>query len=198
MNIDNAAVYGGGRGAGGTVAGNTLVTLSGDRSFSGAIYGGGKDGAKVNGGTTVELVEGQMNFSGTIYAGGDNADVQGGTLLHLKQSTIAAARLAAVRRRQQREGRRQGDRSAGCRRRGFPPRFTGGGNGTGATVAGTEVTLSRSLSSGTVYGGGKNGATVTGDTKVTVTGSAPKYDVYGGGDASDVGGSTMCWWMRAS
>lgn len=119
VNIDNAAVYGGGRGAGGTVAGNTLVTLSGDRSFSGAIYGGGKDGAKVNGGTTVELVEGQMNFSGTIYAGGDNADVQGGTLLHLKQSTIAAARLAAVRRRQQREGRRQGDRSAGCRRRVF-------------------------------------------------------------------------------
>ncbi|HCH84065.1 MAG TPA: hypothetical protein DFL85_00970 [Lentisphaeria bacterium] len=189
VNIDNAAVYGGGRGAGGTVAGNTLVTLSGDRSFSGAIYGGGKDGAKVNGGTTVELVEGQMNFSGTIYAGGDNADVQGGTLLHLKQSTIAAAGWQLFGGGS--SGKVGGKATvlldaAG----GFSAAIYGGGNGTGATVAGTEVTLSRSLSSGTVYGGGKNGATVTGDTKVTVTGSAPKYDVYGGGDASDVGGST--------
>ena len=184
--------YGGGEGA--VVKGDTVLTVEG--TVINNVYGGDGSGGTVEGNTQVTLKRGSN--AGNVYGGGlaSNGAVEGSTFVTIESGAIVEGTFAGDATVNG-GGHTNVDGSTTVTIAGTVSGTVYGG-GSGSVAQGTSVILQSGakVSDGRVYGGG-DGGTITGGASVVVEQGAAVYSeypdyghVYGGSWLATVTGGT--------
>ena len=157
-----ANAYGGGKGNGTSINGNTKVSVEGASTITQNVYGGGEGTtAIVTGNSLVDVKENSV-VNINVYGGGNAGPLNGSTDVNINSSTVKGNV------------------------------FGGGEGQTAVVGIDTDVAVTNSSTVETnVYGGG-NAGPLTGNANVEINGSIVKGNVFGGGEGSTavVGGDT--------
>jgi|GEM_PF-2528335 len=209
----NCTVFGGSCGSGGTVNGNTNVTIKGGSvtylygggdygnvtgttnvfieggTVSESVYGGGYvgwndgDWGKVTGATNINVTNGTI--SGSIIGGGCNATVSGDTNITVEGGSLQYLYGGGD------WGAVSGTANVTIEGGTFGGGVYGGGLGAEYGIVGnTSVEISGGTFDRSVFGGGLSGA-VTGDTALTISGGTFLSAIFGGGEYSSVGNTRV-------
>ena len=188
-------VYGGGKGNGTLVSGNTEVVIKGSTNITDSVYGGGEgETARVNGNTSVKIDE-NSTVDVNVYGGGNAGPTQGSTKVEIDAATIEGNVFGGGK-----------GSTATVSTNSDVDILTGalikgnvyGGGDAGPLTRNTDVYVESTVN-GNVFGGGKGStAIVGGDTATLIEGasitntsdSTDVGNVYGGGDQGKVNGST--------
>ena len=143
------SIYGGGKGSGTTVDGNSQVTIDSGANITGNVFGGGDSGV-VTKGTTVHVRGG--NIGGSIFGAGNNVGTSAATVNLTGSPTIGAGIYGGS------NNNGSVTNSVVNASGSFDQEIYGGGYGPGTTVVTSKVSVTDGAEiTGDIYGGGKSG-----------------------------------------
>ncbi len=189
-------VYGGGKGNGTIISGDTEVLVKGSSTITDSVYGGGEgQTARVNGNTVVTINDNSI-VNVNVYGGGNAGPTQGSTDVEISEATIEGSVFGGGKGS---TATVSTDSDVNILTDAIIKENVYGGGDAGPLTRNTDVYVNEATVNGNVFGGGKGSTAVVGGDTVTLienaniindSSSTDVGNVYGGGDQGKVDGGT--------